>query len=200
MEIRIKIESVDYGSIAVKAMPLLIKKADNLSGAVGKLLSSLSYIPEDLIRQLFDSLPDENKNEIISLLAEERQGQLVDIINEQLRKNEIGLTVTSIFVSSDAQIRLMIGEIDYNGIVARLLPLVRGKINVSGTKGQLISMLLNAKPSQIGAILSFVPKETKDMTAALLLNNNKDRIINAVSEMAKKHGIEISVGDLTVEA
>lgn len=201
MEIRFKIDELDYGTIAAKAMPLLCKKAETMEGAVGKLLSAITHLPTALIFELFDSIPEAEKNEIVALLVEENQKLIVSIANGQLRDKDISISVEGLSVTPDLQIRLTIGSIDYSGLIIKALPLVRDKLaGATGSAAPLLSRLSGATPSQIQGILAFLPQGTKDAAAVYLLNLNHERIISMISGTAQKHGIGFAVSDLSVEA
>lgn len=201
MDIRFKIGQIDYGTIAAKALPILGRKAETMEGAVGKLLSAITHLPAALIYELFDAIPEDEKNEIVALLVEENQERIVGIANGQLHEKDIGISVESLSVTSDLQIRLTVGSIDYSGLIIKVLPLVRDKLTgATGPAAPLLSRLSGATPSQIKGILAFLPQSTKDIAAVYLLNQNRERIISMISGTARKHGIGFAVLDLSVEA
>lgn len=201
MEIRFKIGQIDYGTIAAKAMPLLGRKAETMEGAVGKLLSAIAHLPTVLIYELFDAIPEVEKNGIVASLVEENQERIVGIANGQLHDKDIGISVESLSVTPDLQIRLAIGSIDYSGLIIKALPLVRDKLAAAtGPTAPLLSKLSGATPSQIQGILAFLPQGTKDAAAIYLLNQNHERILSMISGTAQKHGIGFAVSELSVEA
>ncbi len=201
MEIKIKIGEIDYGTVAAKVMPLLCKKAETMEGAVGKLLSAMTHLPARLVYELFDAIPKAEKNEIVALLVEENQERIVGIANEQLCDNGINISVESLSVTPDLDIRLVIGSVDYGGLVVKILPLVRDKLaGATGSAAQLLSKLSGATPIQIKGMLAFLPQSIKDEAVAYLLNQNRERIISLFSAAAQKHGVGFTISDLMVEA
>lgn len=201
MEIRIKISEIDYGAIAVKAMPMLREKAESMEGAAGKLLSAITRLPAGLVYELLDSIPEVEKNEIVALLLEENQERIVSIANERLHENDAGVSVEGLSVTPDLQIRLTASSIDYSGLIIKALPLVRDKLaGAAGSAAPLLSRLSDAAPAQIRGILALLSQRTKDAAAAYLLNQNRERIISLVSDAAQKHGIALTVSELSVEA
>lgn len=182
-------------------MPLLCKKAETIEGALGKLLSTITHLPAKLVYELFDTIPAVEKNEIVALLVEANQEHIVGIANAQLHDNDINLSVESLSVTPDLEIRLVIGSIDYGGLVVKVLPLVRDKLaGAIGPAAQLLSKLSGAMPTQIQGMLAFLPQSIKDEAVAYLLNQNRERIISLFSAAAQKHGVEFNISDLTVEA
>ncbi len=201
MEIRFKIGEINYGTIAAKAMPLLCKKAETMEGSVGKLLLAITHLPTRLVYELFDAIPKAEKNEIVALLVEENQERIVGIANEQLCDNGINISVESLSVTPDLDIRLVIGSVDYGGLVVKILPLVRDKLaGATGSAAQLLSKLSGATPIQIKGMLAFLPQSIKDEAVAYLLNQNRERIISLFSAAAQKHGVGFTISDLMVEA
>ncbi len=201
MEIKVKIGEIDYGTIAAKVMPLLRKKGEAMDGAVGKLLSAMAHLPTALIYELFDAISEAEKNEIVALLVEENQERIVGIANEQLCGNGVNISVESLSVTPDLDIRLVIGSIDYGGLVVKILPLVRDKLaGATGSAAQLLSKLSGATPIQIKGMLAFLPQSIKDEAVVYLLNQNRERIISLFSAAAQKHGVGFTISDLMVEA
>ena len=49
------------------------------------------------------------------------------------------------------------------------------------------------------AMLDKLPQETKDEVAALLINKNKERLIEKAEEYAAKNDITLKISDLIVE-
>ncbi len=85
-------------------------------------------------------------------------------------------------------------------LVWRCLPLVRDKLKEKeGTLPKLVSGLANLPPSMAAAMLDKLPKETKDEVAALMINKNKERLIEKAEEYAAKNDIELKISDLIVE-
>lgn len=201
MEIKIRIGEINYGSVAAKAMPLLRKKGETMDGAVGKLLSAMAHLPTALIYELFDAIAKVEKNEIVALLVEENQERVVSAANEQLRDNGISISVESLSVTPDLEIRLVIGSVDYGGLVVKILPLVCDKLaGATGSAAQLLSKLSGATPPQIKGMLAFLPQALKDEAVVYLLNQNRERIVSLFSAAAQKHGVGLTISDLTVEA
>ena len=98
------------------------------------------------------------------------------------------------------EIRIIVDEINYSDLVIKCLPLVRDKLKEKeGTLPKVISGLANLPPSMAAAMLDKLPQETKDEVAALLINKNKERLIEKAEEYAAKNDIALKISDLIVE-
>ena len=65
MKLTIKLDEINYGDVAVKVVPLIAKMRHADSGVVGKLMDAIGNLPEKLVREIFEAIPSEQKNEII---------------------------------------------------------------------------------------------------------------------------------------
>lgn len=98
------------------------------------------------------------------------------------------------------EIRIIVDEINYSDVVNKCLPLVRDKLKTKDdTLSKMLSGLANLPPSMAAAMLDKLPQETKDETAALLINKNKDMLIQKAEEYAAKNDIALKISDLIVE-
>lgn len=98
------------------------------------------------------------------------------------------------------EIRIIVDEINYSEVVTKCLPLVRDKLKEKeGTFPKVVSGLASLPPSMAAAMLDKLPQETKDEVAALLINKNKERLIEKAEEYAAKNDITLKISDLIVE-
>ncbi len=98
------------------------------------------------------------------------------------------------------EIRIIVDEINYSDIVEKCLPLVRDKLKEKeGTLPKVVLGVANLPPSMAAAMLDKLPQETKDEVAALLINKNKDKLIEKAEEYASKNDIALKISDLIVE-
>ncbi|MBQ5319120.1 MAG: hypothetical protein J6K17_08500 [Oscillospiraceae bacterium] len=98
------------------------------------------------------------------------------------------------------EIRIVVDEINYGEIVEKCIPLVRDKLKEKeGTFPKFISGIANLPPSMAVAMIEKLPQETKDEAVALLINKNKDKLIEKAEEYAKKNDITLKISDLIVE-
>lgn len=98
MEIKIKIENIDYADLAVALMPLIRGKLQEKPGAVAKILAGLTSLPEGLIRTTLGALPQDTKDEIAAMLINENQEKLIAMIQNYAKENGVSLTIGSLRV------------------------------------------------------------------------------------------------------
>lgn len=98
------------------------------------------------------------------------------------------------------QIWIKIREIDYGALAEACLPMVCDKMQDSGgMAAKLLSALAAMPPSTLRATLSALPQQTKDEAAAFLIGQNKQKIIDAITGIARQNGIEVAIDDLRVD-
>lgn len=98
MEIKIKIDNIDYADLAVALMPLIRGKLQEKPGAVAKILASLTTLPEGLIRKTLGALPQENKDEMAAMLINENQEKLIAMIQDYAKENGVALKISDLHV------------------------------------------------------------------------------------------------------
>ena len=99
------------------------------------------------------------------------------------------------------KITLEINDLDYGSVVAALLPTVHEKLEKDdgsvGTK--ILSKLTSLSPSIAQKMVNLLPRETQNEIAVLLINKNKDKILEMASSLAREKGISVRIGDLDVQ-
>jgi len=90
MKLCAKIRELNYGDVTVKVMPLLGNAAQNHTGTVGKTVAAISLLPEELIHNVFDAIPTEQKNEVVTAY----------VIKDAAGKQCVQLKLSSIFVQA----------------------------------------------------------------------------------------------------
>ncbi len=98
------------------------------------------------------------------------------------------------------EIRIIVDEINYSDLIIKCLPLVRDKMKEKeGTLPKVVSGLASLPPSMAAAMLDKLPQETKDEVAALMINKNKDKIIEKAEEYAARNDVALKISDLIVD-
>ena len=98
------------------------------------------------------------------------------------------------------EIKITVDDINYSEVIEKCLPLVRDKLKEKdGALPQILSGLASLPPSMAAAMLDRLPQETKDEAVALLINKNKDKLIEKAEEYAARNDITLKISDLTVE-
>lgn len=98
------------------------------------------------------------------------------------------------------KITLELSDIDYGALVEQFLPLVRDKLAEKDGAGAAILAKISGMPTSIAVkMMDVFPQETKDEIAVMLVNKNKEKIIETVLEYAAKKGLSFRIDDFEVE-
>ena len=98
------------------------------------------------------------------------------------------------------KITFELNEIDYGALVEQFLPLVRDKLaEKDGTVAAILSKVAGTPPSIAAKMVDVLPQETKDELAVMLVNKNKERVIETVMEYAAQKGLSFRIDDFEVE-
>lgn len=200
MELQIKISRINYGEVAVKALPLLRAKIRDDGSAVAKILLAITQLPPEMICGIFDAMPQEQKDEIVALLAAENKEKLLKLAMAVAEKNGIRITVEDVTVSKELQIGVFVRQIDYAGLVVRFLPLVKDKLKaLEGSEMKILTKLADASSELACEFLKLIPREYQDKIAVFLLNQCREQILEMIVGTFQKNGIEIEIEDFVAE-
>ena len=98
------------------------------------------------------------------------------------------------------KIILDISDIDYGALVELFLPMVHDKLaEKDGTGIAILAKIAGMPPSIAGKMIDMIPQETKDEIAVMLVNKNKDKIIESVTEYAEKKGLSFRIDGFEVK-
>ncbi|MBE6657840.1 MAG: hypothetical protein E7604_05275 [Ruminococcaceae bacterium] len=98
------------------------------------------------------------------------------------------------------KLTLELTDIDYGALVEFALPLLQGKLAQSdSTAAQMLAKIAQMPPSIAAGMIDFLPQDTKNELAVMLVNQNKDRIIKAVTEYAEKKGLSFRIDSFSAE-
>ena len=99
------------------------------------------------------------------------------------------------------KITLEINDLDYGSVVAALLPMVHEKFEKDdgsvGTK--ILSKLTSLSPSIAKKMVNLLPRETQNEIAVLLINKNKDKIVEIATKLAREKNVSVKIGNLEAE-
>lgn len=200
MRILIQINSIDYGDVAVKALPMLQNKAGDSDSAMSKIMAAVANLPPDLVHQLLDAIPQEDKNEIISKLICENHERIITAVNSLTQKNFYS-AVDGIVLNKELLLGLSISKIDYSALAEKYLPVIADSI--SGQRHPIVSViagLLKLPPKMYSFLINKLKQETKDEAVAFLINTNQQKLITLAENAAQKQGIHLKIAGITVEA
>lgn len=201
MEVKIRIAEIDYGEVAVKVLPMLKKKTETDEGAMAKLLSAIVQLPSELIGDIFEAIPMEQKNEIVSGFAEENKARLLCAINKLAEKNEIGISMSHFSMSRNLEIAAEVEIIDDLRLVNKFLPVIKEKLLAMGSvPGMLRPVIERASADQICSLLNRFAGTNKGAFLASLINQNQNRLITLLEDAAGRQNIHLKIGSVSVQA
>ena len=201
MKLTIKLDEINYGDAAVRAIPLLRHSAGNIDGSVGRMAVAITNLPENLIRDIFDAIPAYEKNEILASFAVEYKDRILNTLNDFSRHYKLGLQLNDFTVDQNLTIAAELYEIDYISILDRFLPEIRSKLLSMGRLVVMFRpMIQNASAAQIVGLLDRFVGDNKEVFLASLVNQNQKKLISAIEDAADKQNIRLKISAIVLEA
>lgn len=96
MEIKIKVEEIAYGDLAVKMLPLIGEHFAGEAGPAAKMLEKLSHMPPSFARAMVDALPKSKKDELTAELINRKKDYIMDAVEQYAIKNGVEIHVTDL--------------------------------------------------------------------------------------------------------
>lgn len=200
MEIKMKIDRIDYGDAAVSVLGLLNQNAQHRDGAVSKLLSAMAQLPPELIVGLFDAIPTEQKNDIAASFMQEHKAHLLSLVNDLAQKNRIGLSVSDFSMNRHLEIVAEVDSIDYPCLVDKFLPLVKKNLLARGGMVTLLRpMIEKASADQICDLLDRFVGSNTDGFMATLINQNQNKLAELIEDTAAKQHIRLNISSVSAQ-
>ena len=200
MKLTIKLDAINHGDVAVKLMPLLAQSAGNFHGAVGKTVAAIANLPDSLVRDIFDAIPEDEKNGIIAAYAMEYSNKILAKMNDFSMYHNLGLKLAECSIDQDMNIVAEVSKIDYIAIVDRFLPVIRDKLlGMGGLVAMFRPMIHNASAEQIVGLLDRFVGENKEAFLASLINQNQHNLITAIEDAAQKQNIHVKINSVILE-
>ena len=100
MEIRLKLDNIDYGELAVKMLPLVGDKLKESDNTVAKLLSGVAKMPPSIIKTTVNALPQETKDEVVALLINKNKNKIKRLFMDFANTKGIDFDILDIEVDS----------------------------------------------------------------------------------------------------
>lgn len=98
------------------------------------------------------------------------------------------------------KITLEINDIDYGALAELFLPTLHESLEKQDDAGAaILAKLAGMPPALAGKMINMLPKKTKDEIAVMLVNKNKGKVVESVTEYAQKMGVSFRIDDLYVE-
>ena len=99
------------------------------------------------------------------------------------------------------ELKLKVKRINYGNLAEKFLPMLSDKLaKEEGAIPRLLSKLAALSPGMAKGMLNVLPDETKDEMVVYLINKNKQQILNGFARYMREQGIDIEIGDLSIEA
>lgn len=193
MEIEMSITELHYGDVAVKAIPLLSSRMQQES-AIAHILTALAQLLEQTIHQIIDEIPEQDKNQIVSLLCRENRDRILTVCNQFLKRKGTFLMLTDIQVDEQLDVCVEVGEIDYTGLIRTFLPMARERLASSSDAAAALLQKLPLNNADV--FLRLIPQASKDAMAAFLLNANQEKLCALAERAAGEYGIRLSIENL----
>ncbi len=95
MEIKVKVNDIDYDMIIKNALPLLREKSDN---KIVKIIAGIIDMPGELPLKMISTIPQDTKNELVSYIVNLKKDAIAEIITESLGKKGFPIEVGDIEV------------------------------------------------------------------------------------------------------
>lgn len=201
MKLTIKLDEINYGDVAVKAMPFLCQAAEKQSGAAGKTMAAIAQLPDRLIYEIFDAIPMDQKNEIVAAFAMENRENILNAANKLSADHKIGVTLADCRVDQDLECIALSDKIDYEILAERFLPEIREKLlGMGGMAGFLRPVIEKASAQQICGLLDKLFGNKKEVLIASLINKNQQKLIFLIEDAVKKQNINLKINSIAVEA
>lgn len=96
MELKLKLDNIDYGKLAVKLLPLVAHKLEGSTDMAGKLLNGVAKMPPVLIESTINALPQETKDELAALLINKNKERMKDTFISFAEAKGIGFDIVDI--------------------------------------------------------------------------------------------------------
>lgn len=98
------------------------------------------------------------------------------------------------------KITLEINDIDYGALTQQFLPLVRDKLaEKDGPSMAILAKIAEMPPETAAKMVNLLPQKTRDELILMLINKNKDKIVDAAENFAYRSGIHFRIDEFRVE-
>ena len=195
MKIKTNITEIHYGDVAVKALPLLSSRMQQES-AIAHILAALAHLSEQTIYQIFDEIPQQDKNQIVSLLCKENRDRILTVCNQFLKRKGSFFVLTDIQADEQLSVCAEAGEIDYTGLIRTFLPIAQE--HLASSSDAAAALLQKLPLNNADVFLRLIPQASKDAMAAFLLNANQEKLCALAERAAGEYGVCLSIENLNV--
>ena len=89
MEIKLKVNRINYGDLAAWCLPMLSDKLAKEEGAMAALLSKVAAMSPGVARGVLNALPEETKNELAVYLLNRNKEQILSGVTRYLQQQGV---------------------------------------------------------------------------------------------------------------
>lgn len=98
MEIKAKIDDIDYDSIIKNALPILKEKSDN---KIVGIISDIINMPGELPLKMISAIPQKTKNELVVYIINSKKQAIISIITESLKEKGFPVELSDFEIIAD---------------------------------------------------------------------------------------------------
>ena len=194
MELRFKIEEINYGDVVLAAKPYLLKTFANRTDAVAMAATTAAGLSPKLIRVMMAEITDERMSELISVFTTEYKEKIISMVNDLSAKQKLGVKIGDFEVTPDLEIWAKTAQVDYPSVVERFLPLVKEKLlNMGGPVALVKPMIQNASAAQICGLMDKLLGSKKEAFNINLINQNGEKLVSVVEKKAAQKKVRLKV-------
>ena len=89
MEIKLKVNRINYGDLAAWCLPMLSDKLAKEDGAIPNLLSKVAAMSPRVARGMLNALPEETKSELAVYLLNRNKEQILSGVTRYLQQQGV---------------------------------------------------------------------------------------------------------------
>lgn len=98
MQIKAKIDKIDYDNIIKNALPILKEKSDS---KIMNIISGIINMPGELPLKMISAIPQETKNELVAYIINSKKDAIINIITESLSKRGFPVDISDIEIIAE---------------------------------------------------------------------------------------------------
>lgn len=197
MTLVLNIEEINYGDVAVRAIPVVNSLVRQDAHAIDLLLDAVCQLPEPLIRSVFEAIPTPRKNQILSAFVWENQKKILETLNHLSETHQLGIQLSGLQLDPSLSLTAQIGAIDEVVLVNRFLPAVKERLLSMGViSGLLRPMVEQASAEQLCGLLDRLTGDRKYELLASVLRSKQDAWISLIENTAKEQQIRLHIASI----
>ena len=100
MEVKLKVNSINYGELAAKFLPMLSDKLAKEEGVIPQLLSKLAALSPGMAKGALNALPDETKDELVAYLINKNKQQILNGIARYMVEQGIDVEIEDLSIAT----------------------------------------------------------------------------------------------------